>query len=93
MPVTEFESISRKLNIQSLENKNMKERQIKLTDENMKLQKETRKNREAEINNEVNEEIKRNLEAEIEILTKRLERHDHIFKWENQIYARIAKVI
>lgn len=93
VPVTEFEAISRKLNIQSLESRNMQESQIKLRTQIMDLQKETRKNREAEINNEVNQELKGRLEAEIEILTKRLERHDPIFKWENQFFAKVAQVI
>jgi hypothetical protein len=46
--------------------------------------------KEAEINNEINQDIKRNLEMEIEIISKRLERHDQVFKWENQIFSKIA---
>ena len=30
---------------------------------------------------------------EIEIISRRLERHDQVFKWENQIFAKIAQII
>lgn len=75
-----------------LEGNVLKEKLHKLNKQIADMQKEARKNREAEISNEVNQDIKWTLEAEIEILTKRLERHDPIFKWENQVFSKMAQI-
>ena len=58
----------------------------------MSLQKQQNKNKEDEMDLKLSLDVKRNLEQEIEILTKRLERHDPIFKWENQIFQKIAQI-
>lgn len=38
-------------------------------------------------------EAKEQIEEELEIITKRLERLDPIFKWENSIFAKIGSIL
>ena len=57
------------------------------------LEKKVRENAEAQANYASAEEARDQIEEELEIVTKRLENWDAIFKWENQIFAKIAGIL
>lgn len=59
----------------------------------LELQKELRKNEEAHEDIKVLQEEKEALEEEFEIIKKRLEHFDLAFKFENQIYQKIANIL
>ena len=58
-----------------------------------KLEKETRENLEADEKFKALREDKDALEEEFEIVRKRLEGYDPLFKWENEIFLKIATVL
>jgi len=92
VPETEYEEVKRQLNVMTLRNNTQQERNIRHVSTNLELRKKINMNQEAEMNLQLNTISMHNLEMELEILTKRLERHDPIFKWENQIFKKIAQV-
>ena len=92
VPVSEYDEMSRQLNILRLKNNVLQDKQMQQNTLIMSLQKQQNKNKEDEMDLKLSLDVKRNLEQEIEILTKRLERHDPIFKWENQIFQKIAQI-
>jgi hypothetical protein len=51
VPLTDYDEVSRKLNISQMKNNALVEKQIKLNEQVQLLQKEGRKNKEAELNN------------------------------------------
>ena len=58
-----------------------------------KLEKQVRENAEAEEKYVYVMEVKDQIEEELEIITKRLENLDPIFRWENQIFAKIGSIL
>jgi Ca2+-binding EF-hand superfamily protein len=92
VPISDFDSLKRNMDLQQQKNNSLQLKNIEMMKRNAELEKGKRKNKEAELTNEVNQDIKRQMQAEIGILTKRLERKDPIFEWENKIFKKLAQV-
>jgi hypothetical protein len=68
-------------------------RNAKLVNDNSNLLKKLRVNSEAEMNLRLMKESKEQTLEEYEILKKRLEAFDPVFRFENSVFAKIAKVL
>ena len=68
-------------------------RNAKLAHDKANLQKQLRNNAEAEVNLRQMKEAKEQALEEYEILKKRLEAFDPVFRFENTVFTKIAKVL
>ena len=59
VPVCEFDEVRRNLNIQTLKNNTLQEKHIKLNAQILLLQKAANKNKESEMNAQINLDMKR----------------------------------
>ena len=71
----------------------MSVRSAKQAENILDLERKIRKNDEADENLRIIQEEKEDLEEEFEIIKKRLERFDPAFRFENQIYQKIANIL
>lgn len=93
VPKTELEDKTRECELALLRADEADGSTIKALKKVSELEKKVRENAEAQANYASAEEARDQIEEELEIVTKRLENWDAIFKWENQIFAKIAGIL
>lgn len=93
VPVSEFESTNKQLNLSMQKCNDLVSRNARLAKYVSDLQKQVRENMEAEENLKHANDHALELEEEIEIVRKRLEYFDPVFRWESEIFQKIATVL
>ncbi len=93
IPISEFQVASKQLEVAKQRNNELVLRNSKLAKQISDLQKKLRDNMEAEEQLRYMQELKDEIEEEHEIVKKRLEAFDPVFRWENQVFSKIALVL
>jgi len=93
VPITDLEKAKKELELEKQLKTDFINRNAKLIEKINHLQKEKRSNEEAEEKLKAVLEDKEAIEEEFEIVKRRLENFDHVFKWENAIYQKVANIL
>ena len=93
VPISELENTTKKLDVEKQRTSDQIMRNAKLVEQINELQQKNRMNDEAEQKLKLIQEDKESLEEEFDIIRKRLENFDPMFKFENQIYQKIANIL
>lgn len=93
VPKTELEVKTKECEVAQQKASAVDDSKIKALQKVSELEKKVRENAEAQANYASAEEAREQIEEELEIITKRLENLDPIFKWENQIFAKIGGIL
>lgn len=93
VPISEFQVVSKQLEVAKQRQNELVLRNSKLVKQIADCQKKLRDNMEAEEQLKYLQEVKDEVEEEHEIVKKRLEAFDPVFRWENQVFSKIALII
>lgn len=93
VPMSEYEIVIKEVELAKQRTNDFIMRNAKLANEKANLQKKLRDGMEAEVNLRSAQEAKEQALEEYEILKKRLEAFDPVFRFENTVFAKIAKVL
>ena len=93
VPISELENTTKKLDVEKQRTSDQIMRNAKLVEQINGLQQRNRMNDEAEEKLKLIQDDKESLEEEFDIIRKRLENFDPMFKFENQIYQKIANIL
>jgi hypothetical protein len=91
--MSEYDIVAKEVELAKQRTNDYIMRNAKLANEKATLQKKLRDNMEAEVNLRQMKESKEQTLEEYEILKKRLEAFDPVFRFENTVFAKIAKVL
>lgn len=91
--MSEYDIVSKEVELAKLRTNDYIMRNAKLAGDKANLQKKLRENMEAEVNLRSMKEAKEQALEEYDIIKKRLEAFDPVFRFENSVFAKIAKVL
>jgi len=93
VPISELQAANKQLEIEKQRTTDFTMRFAKLVKEKAALEKKIRVNDESDEKLNIVKEEKEAIEEEFEIIKKRLENLDPMYKWENSIYQKVANIL
>lgn len=93
VPISELQAANKQLEIEKQRTSDFTMRIARMAKDKAELEKKVRMNDEADEKMRLLKDEKEQLEEEFEIIKKRLENLDQVFKWENTIYKKVANIL